>query len=243
MNYGFIIAAGKQSRFGEETPKALMPYGDGTILDTNIKVMKHFVDEIKIIVNKDNKKFFSKYEDMLVTIESGYGCGDAVMKALNSIHANINDTGFIIWGDSIQDDPNIYDKCLTAKKYEEQIDLVVPVQFEEKPYVKICCDVDNIITVAQFSKYNEVDGPGYHDLSIFYSPSLLFVSAALNSLYMNRWNEQEKKYDSFHSNELVFLDLFNYYESGITGKIVKINNAKNMSFNTLEEYKKVCSNS
>lgn len=83
--YGLIISAGNQSRFKSTTPKALVNLGDFNLLDINISEMKPYVDKIYIVCSYNNEFYFSNYKNRIV-IESGKGCGDAVMQALAMLH-------------------------------------------------------------------------------------------------------------------------------------------------------------
>ena len=83
--YGLIIAAGNQTRFNYDIPKALVKINDVNLLDLNINYMKSYVDKIYVVCSFNNDKYFSNDINKIV-IESGKGCGDAVMKALSKLH-------------------------------------------------------------------------------------------------------------------------------------------------------------
>ena len=49
MIYGLIIAAGKQSRFESDIPKALVPYKGRRLLDINVDIMKSVCDVVYVV--------------------------------------------------------------------------------------------------------------------------------------------------------------------------------------------------
>lgn len=220
---GLIIAAGNQSRFDSDTPKALVPINNTTLLDLNIKYMKKYCDKVYVVCSYKNKKYFKKYNTM--TIKSGYGCGDAVLKALNKLDGKYS--CIIKWGDSYHDN-TVYKKIL----YTDEI--TIPVRYEDKPYVQIKTNGHNTIKSVSFSKYNDKITSGYHDLSIFYG-NINYIRNYLqlfaNKILVN--NEYKHK----HNNELQFLDVFN--ETDIKGNIQILDDINDYSFNTIEELNKI----
>ena len=122
MIYSFIMCAGKQRRFSSDLPKSLMPFNDSTILETNIKNSLQFCDKVVVVASYENYQYFEKYKSDnvdVIQIESGFGCGDAVYKALYYYLTSDEDTCFIMWGDSIQIDKQVFLKCLL--KYHNDV--------------------------------------------------------------------------------------------------------------------------
>lgn len=223
--YGLIIAAGKQTRFDSDIPKALVDVDGVPLLDRNIENMQHFCDKVYVVVSHENKEWFEKYNTLVVN--GGGGCGYAVLQALQLlVHtADIKyfDTVLIQWGDAYNE-PDVYFDAI--RRFTGEV--VVPVQWEESPYVRI---IEGPYTIkAEFSKYGEVDGPGYHDMSVFYGRAYAILSA-LQKCILEKLN-----YDK-HGNELQFLDIFNCTD--IEAVICFEENRKSFSFNTLEEYSKI----
>ena len=62
MIIGFIIAAGKQTRFNSEKPKALAMFGDHSALDHNCDLMQRYCDEIYVVCSKYNKNVIVKHK-------------------------------------------------------------------------------------------------------------------------------------------------------------------------------------
>ena len=154
--YGLIIAAGNQTRFKTDIPKAIMPINNTTLLDINIKSMSKYTDKIYVVCSYNNKNYFDNYNT--IVINSGKGCGDAVLKALENL-SNDNDC-YIKWGDSLHLD-DIYNNMNINSK------MIIPVRYEKNPYVQIIANKNNKIEKVLFSKYGENITDGYHDLSIF----------------------------------------------------------------------------
>lgn len=228
---GIILAAGKQTRFESDIPKALVQYKDHTVLEHNIELLKSNVDKILVICSEWNYEQFKKLnienENLeLISINSGFGCGHGVMESLKLIkeYADI----ILIWGDSIQNKFVIDELVCKYRGY-----VLVPVVIEKKPYVQFKTD-KGFITHVSFSKYNQhIDDIGYHDLSIFMFDKD-FVYKKLIKMHKKYWKDDEYK---TKSKELVFLELFN--ENKKFGKILKINNIQSMAFNTVEEYNRI----
>ena len=120
MIYGLIIAAGKQSRFNSEVPKALVPYKGKPLLETNIERLRKYCNIVYVVCSPENKQWFSKYDK--IVIKSGLGCGDAVYNALVSLPpVSIDDSVFIQWGDCAVD-PQVYAECLRIAKTDDFAD-------------------------------------------------------------------------------------------------------------------------
>ena len=226
---GFIIAAGKQTRFESAIPKPLMEYKNTgvTLLDLNITNMKTVCDEIIVVCSQENHQYFEKYNPMIIT--SGQGCGDAVWKAISRFSPDPTDMCFIQWGDCVHEQ-QIYSRIKNA--YDGV--WIIPCVTEDKPYVQIKPDRDNVL--VSFSKYGEYTGRGFHDLSVFYGN----MQVMLDSLTVFRstiWDKNLLKYSHRHNNEMLFLDVFN--ETDIPAQILEIESYKPFTFNTLEEFNKL----
>ena len=226
MIYGFIIAAGKQSRFNSDVPKALSMVGDKTLLDINLSRLRRVCNKIYVVCSRENKDHFNGNYDKIV-IKSGFGCGDAVLRALESIDMDDpNDTCFIQWGDSLVD----------SGLYKEMIDQyqgkwVIPCEKVDNPYVQIVQNEDKIN--VRFSKYGEHTSKGLHDLSVFYGSMLKFKNRALAFRY-NKFDG--KVYNHKHGNEFQFLDIFNDTTLGATAYETQYNG---YSFNTVDELEEI----
>lgn len=244
---GLILAAGKQNRFEDNNFKSLMPYNKlSTILDINIMTMKKYVKKIFIVVNINNDNSYfeniaSKYDNVkLMEIYSGQGCGHAVLQALRKLKKNI-DNIFLIWGDSINDDPKLYDICKKHANYH----FVFPVKYELDPYVKFEVDKNNIAYKVKYSKYNEVlkSESGYHDFSLFHFNYSL-IKGYLIDMHEKYYNNLKNTYKT-KNNELIFLDLINEYGIDLNAQTIPMDNynkSSNNSYNSIEEYKKILNN-
>lgn len=227
MNYGFIIAAGKQSRFFLEKPKALININGYSLLDLNIDNLNKCCDKVFVVCSFDNYKWFYNYNTII--INSGNGCGDAVLRALIKFNFKDDDKCIIQWGDCLHN-VHLYDiiyKC----KYNNCV--YIPCKYEKDPYVQIV-NYHNKINVL-FSKYDDNITSGFHDLSIFISNANYLKKYLLD--FANLYYIGNNKYKHKHNNELTFLDIFNNTE--INGKILEVpKDYTYLTFNTLEELKK-----
>lgn len=229
---GLILAAGKQTRFKSDIPKALSLYENKTVLEHNISVIDKYVDEVYVVCSNWN---LDKFKELgiendrvkILSIDSGLGCGHGVMLSLKLIkeYSDI----LLLWGDSIQDDIVISRLVDSYRGY-----FLVPVVMEEKPYVQFKAGERHFIHNVFFSKYNHnIDEFGYHDLSVFmFDKELIYKK--LYKMHIKGWTGES--YNT-KSGELIFLEMFN--ENKNLGKILKMNNVKAKSFNTLEEFDEI----
>lgn len=231
MTYGFIIAAGNQSRFNSELPKALVLVGNSNtpLLHHNISLMKEYCDYVYVVCSHSNKEYFEKYNETyndanLIVIKSGLGCGDAVYKALWDVDIAPNDRCFIQWGDSIQR-KSTYDKVL---EYDTHLSVVIPCTVEDSPYVQIKPNGEGRVKVL-FSKFGDPVSRGYHDLSLFYCNcwDLFKATETIVSFWYNGVD-----YD-MTNREYSFLDTFNFTD--ITVGALDVGEVGSNSFNTVED--------
>lgn len=227
--YGFIIAAGNQTRFNSETPKVLSKLKNKTCLDYTMNNMKIICDDVYVVCSKDKEDYFKDYN--YIAIDSGLGCGDAVLKTLEKFKFEDDDMCFIQWGDTI----NEFNVYLTLKsKHKKNCCISVACRYENRPYVKIDRDSEKKKYNVYFSKYGEVKGSGYHDLSAFYgyANSIKHFCEIFRDKFF-----KEDHYDHKHGNEFNFLDIFN--DTYIIGNIVPMKHVRSCSFNTEDEYKEL----
>lgn len=226
MIYGLIIAAGNQTRFDCETPKALMEYKGKTLLDINFENLEKVCDSVIVVTSIQNEFQFTGYPR--ICIKSGKGCGHAVMEALKVLPLRKADTVFVQWGDSIN----------TVTLYDAMIrnfygPCIIPCVYEDKPYVQIIQTGTDKVKVL-FSKYEEQTYPGWHDCSTFYGNAKVMLK------YLKKLSKFAFSLDK-HGNEMQFLDVFNYTD--ITAEVMPVVGYKAFSFNTKEEYLKLVNRS
>lgn len=231
MTYGFIIAAGNQSRFNSELPKALVPIGisNTPLLHYNISLMREYCDYVYVVCSHSNKEYFDQYNKIyndanLIAINSGLGCGDAVYKALCNVVIAFGDRCFIQWGDSIQK-KSTYDKVLDYNTYSS---VVIPCTVEDSPYVQIKPNGESRVKVL-FSKFGDAITRGYHDLSLFYC-NCRELYRAMGSVVSTHYNGVD--YD-MSNREYSFLDTFNLTD--ITVDVLDVGEVGSNSFNTVED--------
>lgn len=226
MRYGLILAAGNQSRFKSEIPKALVKINDECLLDKNISNLSQFCDNVYVVCSTSNYEFFEKYDSIIIS--SGYGCGDAVLKALNKLDLKTNDTVFIQWCDCIIES-RVYQTCID--KFQKN-SVIIPAVVEQKPYVQLAQCGSKIKVL--FSKFGDETTEGFHDLSVFYGNGLYLLNHLTEFQLKYRI---DKGYEHIHGNEFNFLDVFN--ETNINGNIIEIKNYKDISFNSIEDLSKL----
>jgi hypothetical protein len=202
-----------------------MKIGERTLLDINISNMKTVCDEVYVVTSKDNTKWFTQGYNELI-INSGMGCGDAVMRALSLLDLDKNDTVFIQWGDSLCEVSLLE---LLENSYTDK--WIIPCAYEESPYVQIIGTETGV--QVHFSKYGEDVSAGYHDLSLFYGNA----SAMLDSLTdLHHKYFKDGQYVHPHGNELTFLDVFN--ETDLPVSLLPTI-FSSFSFNTVQEFTKL----
>ena len=234
MRVGFILAAGKQSRFDSQIPKALSRYNGSSILDININIMKLYCDDVYIVCSDTNKEYFNKYKTIIT--KKNLGCGDTVTKAIDyyiNKYKPSNDTECIIqWGDSIQTQ-DVYKSLDFVDKSDFMIQ--VPCYKEKFPYVNLKLDENhsNHIEKVLFSKFGEVDNSeyGWHDCSLFYGNMYYIYNACIR--FLNYFKEKDGYKDIGHGNEFNFLDIFN--ETMVRGFGKFVYKGFPISFNTINE--------
>lgn len=234
---GLIIAAGKQTRFKSEIPKALQKLNnEETILDHNINVLNQVCNTVYVVNSFYNKKWFKSYNQ--ITINSGLGSGHAIGEAIKTLKTDLNESVIIIWGDSIQDK----DLCEEMIKHyksnycDKDVEMLVPTEKINNPYTHFEVDNRDYIQKVLFKKYEAVPDFGNHDLSIFLIPNIGKLCKYINE-YNNKFF-RVNKYTNKDNGEFEFLDLFNYTK--INGQIYE-SGCKSQSFNTIDEYNKLIS--
>lgn len=235
MKIGLIIAAGKQSRFKENTPKCLASINGKCILDSTIENMNKYCDKVYVVCSNNNESYFQNYNH--ISIISGLGSGDAILRAINYLtkHENIkeDDSLIIQWGDALVNE-TLYNMLDSTNE------CIIPCTIEKIPYVQLIDDYEKInehqykrtgkITV-KFSKYNDQITSGYHDMCIF-SCNILYLKKYLDEFYNKFYISNH--YNHKHGNEFEFLDVFN--DTDCKAKIIKIDDSfATKSFNTVEE--------
>lgn len=224
MIYGLIISAGKQLRFEFEFPKSLVKIGKKSLLDYNVEHLMPYCDKIFVVCSNENEKYFDKYRKII--INSGNGCGDAVLKALDELFLCNDDKCFIQWGDSYCNFDVVKKTFFNGMYVDDSV--IIPCEVCSNPYVKLDQNGDNI--EVTFSKYNEITSGGYHDLSLFFG-NALYIKNKLQELKNKIFHNNV--YIHKHGNEFQFLDVFN--ETDIKGSIIPIQYHRCFSFNRISE--------
>ena len=231
MRYGFILAAGKQTRFKSSLPKALVEIDGKCLLDTNIDLLKRVCDKVYVVCSHNNKEFFDPNKYQLIEVESGFGSGDALYKATKDLYFAMYDEVIVCWGDVLLND-RIVDKLTKLTK-----SALIPCIWEEKPYVRFEFDRlkgDLCNVKVYYSKYGAEVRPGYHDMSIFKFDAVRLKKALHR--YISEYVNPDNSYNA-NNNEFELLEVFN---KGMRGEpLVLPEEDATKSFNTLEELNRI----
>ena len=227
MIRGFIVCAGKQSRFKSKVPKALVNIRGKSLLLRNIEAIS-VCDEIYVICSTENESAFVPEElgaAKKIVITSGFGSGDAVWQVLRGIDVQKGDIGFILWGDSLQREEiiNYLLDCYDGVS-------LIPCVVENNPYVCVSDNKKGGVNVY-FSKFGETVSRGYHDLSLFCCDILalkIYLCEFHDAIYAPNGRYYHK-----HGNEMEFLDVIN--ETNIKAKIIVFTDYREFAFNTVEQ--------
>ena len=238
MNSLIIIAAGEGSRMGY-LPKAIsLINGKPNLYNTVEKAYQYF-DSIYICSLKKYETLYTEIVEnfsdkcKVVTITSGWGCGDAVLEALHVI-ANVGETPIVMWGDLYVEDGLIF-KELLDKKIDDNSAMIMPVVMEPNPYVWIeKHSFSNKIRRARFSKRGETISAGHHDQSMF-KIDFTCVWDALTEMKNVLW-----KYDTYMPDgQLEFMDILHYlFNTGVPATFYETE-FKTYSYNTHDELKNI----
>lgn len=224
MMYGFIICAGRQSRFKSDIPKVLMKIDGKTLLERNIEAMRSCCDKVFTVCSVENQHWFA--EENKIVIHSGKGSGDAVWQALERVECGENDVCLIMWGDTLHTG-DIFRRL--QENYHGTT--LIPCIKEAAPYVQIIPDAPHTVKV-RFSKFQEPTGEGYHDLSLFCCPASTLLIKLRE--FRNGILQADGFYRHKHGNEMEFLDVFN--ETNIQAEILDCEGYEDFSFNTMEQF-------
>ena len=241
-----IIAAGNGKRMGNiSVPKVLYPVNGMPNLQRILNAAEDagVFDEIHIVIKASAENDFvdyfhkhpSKVDVNLVSINSGYGDGHAIMEALVQIGAS-KDKAVVVWGDVYIENGMIFKELVS---YEDQcFNVIVPVCKEESPYVTILADQDMNVTGADFSKLGEKHFEGLHDQSVF----MINKNAALEALQtMHNVLWKNGRYIS-ESKELNFLHAMHYLYNHDEPASCYITEYPTKSFNSIDEVQRIENN-
>lgn len=195
---GLLLCAGKQLRFHSKLPKALQPFFlDGPCaLDFALEAFRRNCEEVFVVVNSscDSKPFLrriaSESNVHLLPVASGRGDAHAIYEAFHQLGGRRGSSALVGWGDAVFHDFRFISQIASDL---DTSDLLIPVVFEQRPYVKIVFDeiTGGVIQVQQ-SKFGQWDElPGWHDLSCFSLP----INPYMNEY--SRWSRAPRDEYSF----------------------------------------------
>lgn len=229
-----IIAAGNGTRMGY-LPKAISLIGGvPNLYNTVSKALPHF-DKIHVISNSTNKGLFAEVLETfngkitVHTIESGRGCGHAVLESLRLLTKNdlVFDDFVMCWGDVYFETDAIFIEILKQKMTS---DLLIPLIEEKDPYVWFSILDETHVGYSFFSKNKEVTDIGYHDQSIFRFNGLQ-VSHHLGEMH----NTLDKNGKYMFGSELIFLNMVNFMFNKDIPASYYVTKHKTVGYNTHDE--------
>jgi bifunctional N-acetylglucosamine-1-phosphate-uridyltransferase/glucosamine-1-phosphate-acetyltransferase GlmU-like protein len=220
----YIIAAGLGTRMGSiSVPKALLPTrGNKPNVLNSIEQAYPYYDKIFVIGNELVHKVWDEFESSLPvafaekvkvkTIKSGLGDGHAVLTALNDFTDESNSEYVsILWGDAYIPDEGIFKEITEYDCAYGNASGVIPVVFEDNPYVTIMMNNMMDVVGADFSKRGESHASGMHDQSLFKFRRKTLLDA-LVQMHCAYWKNGRYVTDS---GELTFLYVLHYlFNSG-----------------------------
>ena len=232
-----IIAAGKGTRMGDQTiPKALRTICGETNIERTIANASNVYDNIFVVVSDTQTHHFMEYDFInTISISSGLGDGDAILKAMTSLEENglifddYNTT--ILWGDTYIENSNIFEEITEREDF-----FSIPVKLEKDPYVSFAINDDNEVMYTLFSKYGEKQSYGLHDQSIFRTTDT--EQFYIDLLQYRNYNWKGSRYAT-ENGEMNMLNLMHYfYNSGNPAKVY-ITDYRTFSYNTEEELQEI----
>jgi len=244
-----IIAAGNSKRMGS-LPKTVSLVNGKPNLYNTVEKAKPYFDNIYIFSNLENKPLFKEViypfrkKCDVIHIESGKGCGDAVLQALEKLGGeNYKGKSVICWGDVYFETDDIFKEIQDNQHLNTPV--LIPVRYEDDPYVWFYLKEDGISVISSnFKKRGEVSPTGHHDQSIFMIDNVGLYNALLSIkdvLYKN---------GTYLHGEMIFLDAVNYLNNTNNNAIIYETKYPTRGYNTQSEledinnfYKNVKNNS
>lgn len=233
MKVLLIVAGGKASRMNFAPKAASLVNGVPNLYNTVEKALPYF-DKIITISNAEYAQIYSDItkefgEKVSVSvIESGRGCGHAVLESLRIIKDFESET-VVCWGDAYFNDEKIFEEILSTNMLGSP--LLIPVVKEEDPYVWFETE-DNSVVAARFSKFGEKSLVGFHDQSIFKvnKPTILYALQMMHNVL-----EKAGKY----TGEMVFLNVCHFLWNIEMPARCYVTEYQTLSFNTESELEEV----
>lgn len=232
-----IIAAGKGTRMGIDTPKPLVKIMGKENILWLLESAKGYYDNYFVVIKKGDLKKFKYlneiYDNKIIFIEILSGKGDAhailrfIEKTTNK-YISLEDKITIAWGDLFC--PN--DKIFNLISSYQNKHIYVPLLLEREPYTVFELTKGDYLLQASFNSKNL--NIGLHDQSIFFGPVKMFRNKL--RLYHNViYNKKDKTYNT-KSGEMKLIDTLNYNapSSDVKGIILK-EDLGLRSFNTITD--------
>lgn len=224
----YFICAGKGSRMSSEIPKALHEVQGVPNVLRNSRIVQNLGQEFRVVLNKDDRETFLKFfsEEHIISINSGFGSGHAVMLL------DLEDDDLIIWGDAIINNPSAITEML---EYESDAPLSLGLKKVTDPYVQFGITSCGSLSEVRFKKYCETSNSGYQDSCVFKVKKDLtkHLKSIHNIIWKNRYITE--------SGEFEFLYIIHYlYNIGDSADFYISSYPEGvLSYNTKEELKEI----
>lgn len=167
-----IPAAGNGSRLGlPGTPKALAPFGTGTLLSTILNRVGHLVDDVVIVTKPGLSDTFRNSLTTLVTQipenRFRYVTQEHPIGSLDAVSAGLeyaSGAAIVLWCDQIGVSSSTVE---TMINHGRSNDFVMPYLKMRSPYVWLELEAGKITRVGRSRDGDTVPDVGYADLGVF----------------------------------------------------------------------------
>ncbi len=228
-----VPCAGLGSRLGSKEPKALVRFGELSILSTILMRINHSFDKIILVVRPVDHALFvselNKELDTKVIAKLNFRFQQEPSGSLDAVFIGINDLWddiVVVWGDQIGVSPFTVQEVINSLKIFE---FVLPIIEINQPYVWFNIFQNRIIGVERSRDGDPIPVSGLSDVGVFG-----FSNQALNSL-------KTIIFDTFQVNSLRERDLLYIFPEAtnhLTTRYIEVTDLKeNLAINNPEQLK------
>jgi len=237
-----IVAAGNSTRMGQ-LPKAASLINGVPNLYNLVRGCKPYFDKIYVASNEQNKELYEEilkdFDDIsiVIPIESGRGCGDAILTILEDIRFNLNDDCVFCWGDTFFTKFEIFSELINFKS---EAPLIIPSRYEQNPYAWFdICELDlnknnHISKTIKKVNFKKRGDSSFKNLEL-HDQSLFKLNAQDMRMYLGEIKKVTWNGDRYLNNEMIFLDCVSYLYNCNNPAIAYKTEYDSFSYNTVQE--------